>query len=81
MSPPANDRLPKLGSSAHLGRVGILGRHLWPKGETACAAASSWRWCCWSLAKVANVYVPLLYKHAVDALGEPTARPWRCRSR
>ena len=25
-------------------------------------------------AKVVNVYVPLLYKHAVDALGEPTAQ-------
>ena len=26
------------------------------------------------VAKVTNVYVPVLYKHAVDALGEPTAQ-------
>ena len=26
------------------------------------------------LAKVTNVYVPILYKHAVDALGEPAAQ-------
>ncbi|MCA0303116.1 MAG: ABC transporter ATP-binding protein/permease [Proteobacteria bacterium] len=51
----------------------VVGRHLWPND-----AGLRWRVVVAMVllvaAKVTNVYVPVLYKHAVDALGEPTAQ-------
>ena len=51
----------------------VVGRHLWPTD-----AGLRWRVVVAMVllvaAKVTNVYVPVLYKHAVDALGEPTAQ-------
>ena len=74
MSPPANDRVPKLGLARTWAVLGILSRHLWPKGETGLRIRVVVALGLLILAKVVNVYVPLLYKHAVDALGEPTAQ-------
>ena len=74
MSPPANDRVPKIGLARTWAVLGILARHLWPKGEIGLRSRVVVALVLLVLAKVANVYVPLLYKHAVDALGEPAAQ-------
>ncbi len=54
--------------------LSILGRHLWPKGEWTLRARVVVALVLLVLAKVANVYVPLLYKQAVDALGTAQAQ-------
>ncbi len=74
MSPPGNDRVPKIGASRSWAVVGILARHLWPKGEIGLRSRVIVAMVLLVLAKVTNVYVPILYKHAVDALGEPAAQ-------
>ena len=74
MSPPDNDRIPKIGVARSWAVLGILGRHLWPKGETGLRTRVVVAMVLLVLAKVVNVYVPILYKYAVDALGEPTAQ-------
>ncbi|MDP1753080.1 MAG: ABC transporter ATP-binding protein/permease [Reyranella sp.] len=51
-----------------------MARHLWPIGETGLRSRVVVAMVLLVLAKVTNVYVPILYKHAVDALGEPTAQ-------
>ena len=55
--------------------------YLWPRDwrSARCASCSSLAFLV--VAKTVNVYVPLLYKHAVDALTPGGARPSRCRSR
>src|SRR5262245_65711605 len=74
MSPPANDRLPKLGLKRAGAVLAVLGRHLWPKGELGLRCRVVVSLALLVLAKVANVYVPILYKHAVDALGGTAAQ-------
>ena len=74
MSPPANDRVPEMGASRTWAVVAIMGRHLWPKGEIGLRIRVAVAMVLLILAKVTNVYVPILYKHAVDALGEPAAQ-------
>ena len=74
MSPPANDRPPTIGLSRSWAVLAILARHLWPKGEWGLRARVAVALALLVLAKIANVYVPLLYKHAVDALGTPQAQ-------
>ena len=74
MSPPANDRVPEMGASRTWAVIAIMGRHLWPKGEIGLRVRVVVAMVLLVLAKVANVYVPILYKHAVDALGEPAAQ-------
>jgi ATP-binding cassette subfamily B protein len=74
MSPPGNDRVPKLSASRTWAVVGIMARHLWPIGETGLRSRVVVAMVLLVLAKVVNVYVPILYKHAVDALGEPAAQ-------
>ncbi|MCF8532115.1 MAG: ABC transporter ATP-binding protein/permease [Reyranella sp.] len=74
MSPPDTDRIPKIGASRAWAVVGILGRHLWPKGEPGLRVRVVVAMVLLVLAKVTNVYVPILYKNAVDALGEPAAQ-------
>ena len=49
----------------------ILGRHLWPKGEWGLRGRVVAALLLLVLAKITNVYVPILYKHAVDAFGDP----------
>ena len=43
--------------------------HLWPKGQWDLRARVVLSVLCLIIAKVANVYVPILFKHMVDALG------------
>jgi ABC-type transport system involved in Fe-S cluster assembly fused permease/ATPase subunit len=71
MSPPANDRVPTLSLARTWAVLRVLGRHLWPKGETGLRCRVIVALALLILAKVVSVYVPLLYKHAVDALGRP----------
>ena len=74
MSPPNNDRIPTIGLERSWAVLGILARHLWPKGELGLRSRVVVALVLLVLAKLTNVYVPLLYKHAVDALGEPKAQ-------
>jgi ATP-binding cassette subfamily B protein len=69
MSPSGNDRPPAIGLGRSWAVLAILGRHLWPKGEWNLRGRVVIALTLLVLAKVANVYVPILYKHAVDALG------------
>ncbi|MFO1083956.1 MAG: ABC transporter ATP-binding protein/permease [Reyranellaceae bacterium] len=52
----------------------ILGRHLWPKGEAVLRARVVAAVGLLVAAKLTNVYVPILYKQAVDALGDGAAK-------
>ncbi|MCA0247355.1 MAG: ABC transporter ATP-binding protein/permease [Proteobacteria bacterium] len=54
--------------------MAILGRHLWPKGERGLRLRVVIALAMLVLAKVVAVYVPLLYKQAVDALGSTAAQ-------
>jgi ABC-type transport system involved in Fe-S cluster assembly fused permease/ATPase subunit len=74
MSPPTNVRVPKLSLARTWAVLGTLGRHLWPKGETGLRCRVVVALVLLVLAKVVNVYVPILYKHAVDALGGTAAQ-------
>src|SRR5712691_2026552 len=74
MSPPANDRVPKLGLARTWAVLGILARHLWPKGETGLRTRVVVALALLVLAKLVNVYVPILYKQTVDALGTTAAQ-------
>ncbi|MBS0519460.1 MAG: ABC transporter ATP-binding protein/permease [Proteobacteria bacterium] len=71
MSPPGNDRPPAIGLGRSWAVVSVLGHHLWPKGDWNLRSRVAVALILLVLAKVANVYVPILYKHAVDALGKP----------
>ena len=74
MSPPASDRIPKLGIKRTWAVLAILGRHLWPKGEAVLRARVVVALGLLVAAKLTNVYVPILYKEAVDALGDAATR-------
>lgn len=74
MSPPAKDGVPKLGLARTMAVLRVVARHLWPKGETGLRCRVVVAMVLLVVAKVTNVYVPVLYKHAVDALGEPAAQ-------
>src|SRR5882672_10916302 len=74
MSPPANDRVPKIGLARTWAVLGVLARHLWPKGETALRTRVVIALVLLVLAKLVNVYVPILYKQTVDALGTTAAQ-------
>src|SRR4051812_22293648 len=70
MSPPVTDRPPAISIDRSWAVLSILGRHLWPKGEFGLRARVVAGLVLLVLAKLTNVYVPILYKHAVDALGD-----------
>lgn len=74
MSPSANETVPKVSASRTWGVMAILGRHLWPKGERGLRLRVVIALAMLVLAKVVAVYVPLLYKQAVDALGSTAAQ-------
>ncbi len=74
MSPSANETVPKVSASRTWGVMAILGRHLWPKGEKGLRLRVVIALAMLVLAKVVAVYVPLLYKQAVDALGSTAAQ-------
>jgi ATP-binding cassette, subfamily B, heavy metal transporter len=74
MSPPTSARPQKLGTKRAWAAMRFLGPHLWPKGEPGLRMRVAVALVLLVLAKVANVYVPILYKYGVDALGEPKAQ-------
>ncbi|WP_395713933.1 ABCB family ABC transporter ATP-binding protein/permease [Reyranella sp.] len=74
MSPPASDRIPKLGFKRTWAVLAILGRHLWPKGEAVLRARVVVALGLLVAAKLTNVYVPILYKESVDALGDAATK-------
>jgi ATP-binding cassette, subfamily B, heavy metal transporter len=59
-------RLPKLGEG---GTIRMLLPYLWPPGATDIRVRVVLALVCLVIAKIANVYIPIFYKHAVDALG------------
>ena len=74
MSLAAKHGVPKLGLRRTWAVLRVVGHYLWPKGETGLRCRVVVALVLLIVAKVTNVYVPVLYKHAVDALGEPTAQ-------
>ena len=70
MSPPVTDRPPVISIDRTWAALSILGRHLWPKDEWGLRTRVVVALVLLVLAKLTNVYVPILYKHAVDGLGE-----------
>ena len=52
-----------------LATLGTLAPYLWPPGEFGLRVRVVLAVCCLIVAKAANVYVPILYKRAIDALG------------
>jgi len=70
MSPPVTDRPPVISIDRTWAALSILGRHLWPKDEWGLRTRVIVALVLLVLAKLTNVYVPILYKHAVDGLGE-----------
>jgi len=74
MSPRDNDRPPSIGLGRSWAVLAILGRHLWPKGEWGLRTRVAVALTLLVLAKVANVYVPILYKHVIDAFGTSEAK-------
>ena len=69
MSPPVSTRPPSIDLSRSWAVLSILGRHLWPKGEWGLRSRVAIALVLLVGAKLANVFVPLLYKRGVDALG------------
>ncbi len=65
---PAVAGLPKVGQRA---AFAALLPYLWPQGETALRARVVAAVACLVIAKLANVYIPILFKGMVDALGKP----------
>jgi ATP-binding cassette subfamily B protein len=74
MSPPGSTRPQSLGTKRTLAAMRFLAPHLWPKGEPGLRVRVAVALTLLVLAKVANVYVPILYKYCIDALGEPTTQ-------
>ena len=73
MSPPRKDGVPNLGWARSMSVLRVVGRHLWPddRGLRIRVVVAM---VLLVVAKVTNVYVPVIYKHAVDALGESMAQ-------
>ena len=65
---PREARETPQGRTSHLKTIGTLLPYLWPKGETELRARVLVAVALLVLAKLANVYVPILYKGMVDAL-------------
>ena len=68
---PANTAAHKMGSERTWAVLRIVGRYLWPEGEVGLRCRVVVAGILLIAAKVANVYVPVVYKHAIDALGDP----------
>jgi ATP-binding cassette subfamily B protein len=68
---PARPASPRRGGFATLRS---LAPYLWPPGQWDLRLRVVAAMLCLIIAKVANVYIPILYKHAVDALGGGAAQ-------
>src|SRR3546814_10422312 len=62
--------VPRSGKS-DLHALRTLSPYLWPAGEFGMNARVIAALLCLAVAKVANVYIPIFYKRAVDALSGP----------
>ncbi len=67
-APPPDADKPEQPASFQIGAIRALLPHLWPKGQTELRVRVVAAVACLVIAKVANVYVPMFYKYAVDAL-------------
>ncbi len=67
--PPPDPTTPLTRDWSSFRTLGTLAPHLWPKGNPGIKARVVLALALLLGAKLANVYVPILYKHAVDALG------------
>ena len=74
MSLAAKNGVPKLGLRRSWAVLRVVGGYLWPEGETGLRCRVVVAMALLIVAKVTNVYVPVLYKYAVDALGEPATQ-------
>jgi ATP-binding cassette subfamily B protein len=72
MTPPHPPTPPPAGPvqrrAFQLGAIRTLLPHLWPREDRGLRARVVLALLCLATAKIANVYVPIFYKHAVDAL-------------
>src|SRR5580692_2750468 len=68
MSPPVSTSPTSIDLRRSRAVLAILGRHLWPKGEWGLRSRVAIALLLLFAAKVANVFVPLLYKRGIDAL-------------
>jgi ATP-binding cassette subfamily B protein len=69
MVPPAASTAARSSYRGQWSALKSLLPHLWPKGEGELKARVMLASLCLVLAKVANLYVPILFKRMVDALG------------
>ena len=67
------DATTESGNRSHLNTIRLLVGHLWPEGRRDLRIRVVLALLCLVLAKVINVYVPFLYKRAVDALSAESA--------
>ena len=66
MPPRTTDATPRPQVRGDLKTLKTLAPYLWPKGETTMRVRVVIAMICLTLAKVATVYVPILFKQAVD---------------
>jgi ABC-type transport system involved in Fe-S cluster assembly fused permease/ATPase subunit len=74
MSPPASDKPPGISRAQAWTTIRTLLPHLWPASADDLRLRVLVAAVLLILAKVTNVYVPLLYKYAVDSLSDPRAQ-------
>ena len=79
MRPAAESETPEAPQN-HWKTLKTLSRHLWPKGRSDLRARVVLAMLFLLGARLVSVYVPVIYKDAVDALS-PTRLCWFCRSR
>jgi ATP-binding cassette subfamily B protein len=70
MPPRQSDATPRPDVKGDLNTIRTLLPYLWPKGETNMRVRVVVALGCLALAKVATVYTPILYKQAIDLIGE-----------
>jgi ATP-binding cassette subfamily B protein len=70
MPPRQSDATPRPDTRGDLNTIRALLPYLWPVGETGMRVRVLVALSCLALAKVATVYTPILYKEAVDLIGE-----------
>lgn len=72
MPPRQSDATPRPDTRGDVNTIRSLLPYLWPVGETGMRIRVVVALSCLALAKVATVYTPILYKEAVDLIGEGT---------
>ena len=72
MPPRQSDATPRPDTRGDLNTISSLLPYLWPVGDLGMRIRVVVAMSCLALAKVATVYTPILYKEAVDLIGEGT---------